>query len=174
MGDPDSFEHLMASFRRTAFKLEVRRSYGIASEDAAFQDFRNGREPGIDWLSDWLDSARRHTAAGKRIERVRVVDDPPSDFLRFELTITPHNLAAGEDIRYLSRDKAAQLSLPHQDFWIFDEATVLVVHFAGDDTFTGVESIKESSVVRRYLAAREAAWQHALPYASYLSSSSKP
>mgnify|MGYP006178464347 CR=1 FL=1 len=46
------------------------------------------------------------TSTGKRVERVRVVDDPPSDYLRFEISITPHNLAVGEDIRYLDRDLA--------------------------------------------------------------------
>jgi hypothetical protein len=158
----------MEHFRTAAFRLEVRRSYGVLSEDAAFQTFLDGGDPGIDWLSDWLDGARRKTAAGKRIERVRIIDEPPSDFLRFELSVTPHNLEAGEDIRYLPRGIAKELDIPNEDFWLFDATTVLILNFDDNDRFSGIEPVTESAKVAPYVSARDIAWQHAVPYRAYL------
>lgn len=168
MEDPTSFDYLMEHFRAAAFRLEVRQSYGVLSEDAAFQTFLDGGDPGIDWLSDWLDGARSKTAAGKRIERVRVIDEPPSDFLRFELSVTPHNLEAGEDIRYLPRAIADELDIPNEDFWLFDTTTVLILHFDDNDRFSDIEAITDPAKVAPYGAARDLVWQHALPYQTYL------
>ncbi|SDZ21145.1 hypothetical protein SAMN05444365_10785 [Micromonospora pattaloongensis] len=41
--DPDAFQRLFEDFQHAAFKLEVRRSYGLASEDEPFQTFRLGQ-----------------------------------------------------------------------------------------------------------------------------------
>jgi hypothetical protein len=159
----------MEHFRTAAFRLEVRRSYGIPSEDAAFQTFLAGDDPGADWLSDWLGGVREKTAAGRRIERVRVVDEPPSNFLRFELSVTPYNLEAGEDIRYLPRGAAEELALPNEDFWLFDARTVLILNFNDDDQFSGTKPITDPVKVAPYASAREVAWRNALSYQAYLS-----
>ncbi|WP_338423530.1 DUF6879 family protein [Streptomyces gobiensis] len=75
----------------------------------------------------WIRGCRRRcgrTGQGKRVEPVRLIDAPPSDFLRFELWGTPHNLSAGEDIRYLQRAEAKPLGLPEYDYWLFDSRIV--------------------------------------------------
>ncbi|MEU4237292.1 DUF6879 family protein [Actinoplanes sp. NPDC026619] len=172
MEETTSFDYLMEHFRIAAFRLEVRKSYGVLSEDAAFQKFLDGGDPGIDWLSDWLDGARKKTSIGKRIERVRIIDEPPSDFLRFELSITPHNLEAGEDIRYLPRKAARELDIPSEDFWLFDATTVLILNFDDNDRFSGIEPVTEPVKVAPYVSARDTAWQHAFSFRSYLSKDS--
>ncbi|WP_434740774.1 DUF6879 family protein [Micromonospora sp. SH-82] len=128
---------MFATFERTALKLEVRRNYRIPSEDHAFQEFLEGRAPGTDWLQPWLDLVAAQTAAGKRIKRIRIVDNPPSDYLRFEMAVTPHNLRAGEDIRYLSRRRVTTLALPDYDFWLLDAHTIVDLHFTDDDRYLG-------------------------------------
>ncbi|ROT32387.1 DUF6879 family protein [Micromonospora sp. HM5-17] len=161
VSDPDAFRKLFVDFEHTAFKFEVRRAYGLPSEDLPFQQFLNGEDPGVEWLRDWLDLMREQTSTGKRVERVRVVDDPPSDYLRFEIFITPHNIAAGEDIRYLDRARARELQLPNHDFWLFDSRTLAILHFGEDDAFLGFEMVEDTDELLRHCYWRDVAWTRA-------------
>ncbi|WKU07799.1 DUF6879 family protein [Micromonospora sp. HUAS LYJ1] len=164
--DPAAFQRLFSDFHHAAFKLEVRRSYGVPAEDEPFQVFLAGKDPGVDWLRPWLDLMRAETAKGKRVERVRVVDEPPSDYLRFEMSVTPHNLAAGEDIRYLDRRRATELTLPRYDFWLFDSQLVAFLHFTDDDRFVGFSTTDDPAEVLEHCQCRDRAWTRATPFST--------
>ncbi|MEU1604369.1 DUF6879 family protein [Micromonospora matsumotoense] len=164
--DPATFQRLFEDFHHAAFKLEVRRSYGVPSEDEPFQVFLAGRDPGVGWLRSWLDLMRAETAKGKRVERVRVVDEPPSDYLRFEMSVTPHNIAAGEDIRYLARRRATELALPQYDFWLFDSQLVAFLHFTDDDQFVGFSTTEDPAEVLKHCQCRDRAWTRATPFSA--------
>nr|MDT0662104.1 hypothetical protein [Micromonospora sp. DSM 115978] len=167
VSDPDAFQKLFLNFEHAAFKFEVRRAYGVRSEDLPFQQFLQGHDPGIEWLREWLDLMESQISTRKRVERVRVVDDPPSDYLRFEISITPHNLAVGEDIRYLDRDLAEELGLPHHDFWLFDSRKLAVLHFGDDDTFLGFETIDGVHDILQHCYWRDVAWTRAVRFTDY-------
>ncbi|MFF3129749.1 DUF6879 family protein [Streptomyces sp. NPDC057908] len=163
----EAFLRLFEDFAHSAFRLEVRTSYGIPDEDEPYRRFLAGEDPGLDWFAPWLDLMRAETRKGKRIERVRVIDTPPSDYLRFELWGTPHNLAAGEDIRYLGRDQAKELDLPDYDFWVFDSRAVARLQFGEHDRFLGVVLSDEPADVLRHVQWREVAWHHAITFEDY-------
>jgi hypothetical protein len=141
------FQH----YRRTAYRLETRSSYGMGEDEGRdFKEFLDGGRPTAQWMQPWLDTIKDRLSAGASMQRVRLVDSPPSDFLRFEMYITPINLTAGEDIRYLERSKAADLALPNYDYWIFDDTTVVIMHFGPDDQLQGVTIDEEPSIVHRH------------------------
>lgn len=159
---------LFRTFRATAWRLEVRTWYGVLADDRPYQDFLAGREPDLAWIAPWLDLMREQIRGrGKRVERVRVVDRPPSDFVRWEHYGNRWNAEVGEDIRYLTRELADSLHLPAYDFWIFDDAVVAFMVFAESGEFTGPVLIDDEAVVRQHLAYRDAAWQAATPYEQY-------
>ncbi len=82
------------------------------------------------------------------LRRARIVSEPASEYIKFEYEVTPTaNLAAGEQVRWLSRQKASDLALPGNDFWLFDDAAVLFNHFGGDGTAVGSELRTEPSVM---------------------------
>ncbi|MFW5420978.1 hypothetical protein J0910_30630 [Nocardiopsis sp. CNT-189] len=166
---PD-FDELFRSYRFTAWRLETRTSYGVAEEDGPYQEWLAGRDPGIAWFRPWLEMVRDQTGAGKRMERVRLIDDPPSDYLRWELWGTPYNIAAGEDIRYLDRGHPVVAELPEGDFWLFDGAVRADLHFDDDDRFLGVVLTEEPEAVLEAVRARDAAWHHALTFTGYTAS----
>ena len=163
----DDFIDLFRRFDHTAFRLEVRRSYGIVEEDEPYQRFLAGEDPGLDWFQTWLTLMRQVTSAGKRVERVRLIDEPPSDYLRFELWGTPYNLDAGEDIRYLSHEAGEKLDLPSYDYWLFDNRLVARVEFAADDQFLGATLSDDPEDVLRHAHYRDAAWHHAITFSRY-------
>ncbi|MFD4630573.1 DUF6879 family protein [Streptomyces sp. NPDC058284] len=75
----------------------------------------------------------------------------------------PSNVAAGEDIRHLTRSRAQELRLPSCDFWLFDSRLVARFAFDEDDTALGVYVTEDPTEVLAACQARDAAWHHATP-----------
>jgi len=85
MSDPALLDELFRTFASTAWRLEVRTSYGLIADDRPYQDFLAGRESDVSSLAPWFNLMRDQIRVrGKRVERVRVVDEPPSQYLRWE------------------------------------------------------------------------------------------
>ncbi|MEU4996575.1 DUF6879 family protein [Streptomyces sp. NPDC021622] len=160
----DEFDGMFTSFKHSAWRLETRRRYASDEVTETYAQFVRG-EP-VDWDLDdpWCVERREQTALGKRFERVRVLDEPPTEGQRYLLGNARRNTAAGERIHVLSRGKAEELQLPELDFWIFDSRVVALLHFDAADSMTGVELVTDPVEVVRYAQVREAAEHHAMPY----------
>jgi hypothetical protein len=113
----------------------------------------------MSWFDGWLAMIRQATAAGRRFARVRVVSLPLTDYSRFGLYCSGYTTAAGEDIRYLRRDDAADL--PDYDYWLFDSRLLVRMRFAADETFLGGEVIEDAGEIVRHNYWRDVAWHRA-------------
>ncbi|MFF0183578.1 DUF6879 family protein [Streptomyces sp. NPDC005244] len=164
MVDRDTFRRLFETFEHTAWRLETRRGYASDREDPDFQAFLETGCAPFDDTEPWFKNIRRQTAAGKRVGRVRIADNPPTQNQRFLLDYARHSAAAGEDMRYLWRRDADRAGLPAEDFWLFDSRIVALFHFDDADAMTGIELITEPAALVRYSIARDAAMHHAIPY----------
>src|SRR5262249_19564591 len=115
------------------------------------------------WFADWPEWIVQQRAAGRDVGRVRVLTDPLTDYLRFELSITPVAVQAGENIRLLRPGRFAELGVPREDFWLFDDTTVALLHF-GDDGVAGAEIITEVPRVASFRERQRLTWDAADPY----------
>jgi hypothetical protein len=113
----------------------------------------------MSWFDGWLTMIRQATAVGRRFARVRVVSLPLTDYSRFGLYCSGYTTAAGEDIRYLRRDDAADL--PDYDYWLFDSRLLVRMRFAEDETFLGGEVIEDAGEIVRHNYWRDVAWHRA-------------
>jgi hypothetical protein len=102
------------------------------------------------------------------MQRVHVVSEPLSDYLRFEITGYRLNVEAGEEVRILPRQATAGLDLPDHDFWLFDGQQVVCMHYDADGAFLGAEQIDDPGAAARYGAWRETAHGAAIPYDRYV------
>ncbi|WP_226966697.1 DUF6879 family protein [Streptomyces phaeolivaceus] len=164
----DEFDRLFTQFKHTAWRLESRRRYASDEVTETYAQFVAG-DP-VDWEgrdAEWCAERREQTALGKRFERVRVVDMPPTPGQLYLLDNARRNSAVGEHIRQLRRVDADRLHLPHEDFWIFDSRLVALLHFDGADNLVNVELITEPVEVNRYVQARDAAEHFAVPYEEF-------
>ncbi|MFI0964638.1 DUF6879 family protein [Streptomyces sp. NPDC021080] len=159
--------HLFAEFEHTAWRLEQRRRYATDLNSPRWAAFQAGEDITAAPDNAWRQNVRKQTAQGKRFERVRVVDDPPTEGQRFLLAAGLTNVAAGEDIRNLYRADAAQLRLPDFDFWLFDSRTLLRFEFDNADTTLGVYVIEDPAEVLAACQARDAAWHYAVHTAEF-------
>ncbi|MEV5941304.1 DUF6879 family protein [Streptomyces sp. NPDC051994] len=166
--DLDEFDQLFSVFKHTAWRLETRRRYASDELTDTYAQFRRG-EP-VDWTGadlEWCADRREQTAQGKRFERVRIVDSPPTPGQLYLLENARRNAAVGEDMRNLWRGNANDLHLPDEDFWLFDSRMAALLNFDDADNLINVELITEPAAVLRYCQARDAAWHHAVPYETF-------
>ncbi|WP_067964076.1 DUF6879 family protein [Nocardiopsis trehalosi] len=163
---PAITEFFADGFEHTAWRMETRRAYGVASETEDFQRWLRGEHVLSDPGRPWLRTIRKLTSSGKRVERVRLLDDPPTDYQRWILEDVSDNIDAGEDIRYLPRAEAVRLPhAPHRDFWLFDSRMAGVFHFDGDRSL-GMELTDDPATVLAGCQIRDAAWHYARPVAA--------
>ena len=112
------------------------------------------------WFQNWLSMIRAATAEGRRFSRVRVVSMPLTDYSRFGVFCSQYTNAAGEEIRYLTRDQA--YDLPDYDYWLFDSRLLVKMHFDTEENFLGGEVIKDPAVIVQHGYWRDAAWHSAV------------
>lgn len=158
----DSLRALFRSFEHTAFRLEVRDRYEVTYEAEPYRRFMTGEHIHLGFLQAWLDLMVSLKAERKRIERVRVVSRPHSDYTRYGLWQAEHNISAGEDIRYL--DRASALDLPSHDYWLFDSCRLYVMRFGPRDELLGAEAVTDATSIVQHCYWRDAAWHFAVPF----------
>ncbi|MFE2352196.1 DUF6879 family protein [Kitasatospora cineracea] len=164
----EQFAHFFGDgFQHTAWRLESRRGYASDRAGAGYQRWARGDDPQTDPNRPWCQGIAAQTAAGKRVERVRIADEPITDGQAYLLAVGWANTSAGEDIRHLLRPTADSLGLPRRDFWLFDSKVVLDMHFDNADTYLGAELVTDPLAVLEACQIRDAAWHHAVPRAEF-------
>ena len=152
---------LFGRFEHTCFRLETRQRYEEPGEAGPLRSFLAGQEPATYPAKEaWLAVVRAGVAAGKVLQRVHVVSEPLTDYLRFEIGWSYQlNAGAGEDIR-ISRAAAA---LPADDYWLFDSRALARLHYDDDGALTGVELTADPAVVVQAGYWRDVALHLAVP-----------
>lgn len=163
----EAFEDLFRAFRRQAFHLEVQDSYRTPDESGPFQLFLSGEPDDFAWHRPWLKLVREVTGTGKCIRRARVVTVPHVDYTRWGLTVAPQNIAAGEDIRWLPRHLADANNLGSDDYWLFDDVTVVFTVFEPSGRFAGGAATTDPVIVERCRTVRDRVWDAAIPHDQY-------
>lgn len=163
----EEFENMFKSLQHTAFRLETRRKYRSDEQTETYRRFAAGLDPEWDVDDPWCRSRREQSALGKRFERVRIMDNPPTLGQRYLLNNAERNGKVGEDIRYLWRADAERLGLPAEDAWLFDSRVIALLHFDADDDLTHIELITDPVRVARACQERDAAWHFALPHREF-------
>jgi hypothetical protein len=156
----DDFDQLFHTFEHTAFRLEVRDRYSVPYEVESLREFLAGEPDERIWKRPWLEMIRKVTSEGKRVERVRVVSLPLTDYSRYGLWSCQTNNKAGEDIRYLTRDQAE--GLPNYDYWLFDSRKLVHMHFDDEDHYLGAEVIEAPAVIVEHNYWRDMAWHRSV------------
>jgi hypothetical protein len=166
----EEFHDLFRTAERSVLRLEMRRHTNISSEQEDLRMFLAGERPEAhDWLPNWwTEMVSAHKAAGHPFRRVRVMDDPLTAYNRYMIWTTSRNVAVGEDIRFLSRDKANELDLPDHDFWVYDSARLAELRFTDDGRVVGYDLFTDRDSVARHEEWINRAFEAATPYADYV------
>lgn len=161
--DPELDAHIFAA-RRYAWRWEQQPVYFIGHEQAKVDAFLAGRPESP---LDNKDMAAFYSAVttlththGVAVGRVRVVDEPATDYQRWLEWMDQFNRQAGEVIHHLPRPLLRQMGRPpfepDADWWLIDGEKILLMHYAPDGsgrrvppgTRTKVELIEGGPEVR--------------------------
>jgi hypothetical protein len=162
----DEFQALFAADWLSAWRWECQGIYHEPNEQEPLRRFLAGESDNHSWYR-WPDRVRAWVEEGRRIGRVRMLTEPLTDYLRFEISITPPALEAGEDIQFLGQERALELGAPVDDFWMFDDTIVVAMTF-DDRGVSGAELITDSDAVRRYAEWKAVATREAVPYGALI------
>lgn len=161
------FEELPYQVKREALHLNLRDAYGTATELPQLARWKAGQVDDFAWLRPWCDLMRASTAAGKVFRRVNVVSEPLSDYQRWSLTVEAPMVAAGQDIRWVSRRNVSTLLFPGNDFWLFDDELVVFLHYTGTGLNADFEPCTDPAVIQRCRDSFEAVWPLGVPHREY-------
>ncbi|MGQ4619086.1 DUF6879 family protein [Nocardia sp. R7R-8] len=93
----------------------------------------------------------------------------PAERKKYLLALSRHNVAAGEDIRYLVRRDADPSDSATEDFWLFDERAVAFSLFDARGFWVGAALTDEPVIVAHAhaVAIRDRVWSAAIPFEEY-------
>lgn len=159
---PLSEAEFAAQFTRfddEALRLELQPMYAEPGEAEAVARYMAGdpQDPTqVPGLSDWCQQVEALTRRGKRIERVRVHEHPPTDYQRWERWIGQWNTRAGERINYMTRSRAHEIGLLPQagdtDWWLLDSSELIVMRFDASGARRETALVTDAEAVDRACA----------------------
>lgn len=130
----DEFSRQLREYSSTAYRFELQPFYTVEGEQESFRAFLDGRPVSpLEVAEDraWLEMVRKQAAEGKRMARVRVHSNPPTDYQRWMRWRGAFNERAGESLHYLTVQQATAAGILSgvalRDWWFFDGARLMVL-----------------------------------------------
>ena len=158
----------LRTFDRTAFRLELQNEYDEPAGTVARFLAGNPQDPDdVPEFREWATTIRSLTDQGKRIERVRVHHDPPSDYQRWERWAAQQTTAAGEVIRYMTRQRAHEVGLlpmaGPDDWWLLDDDRLVIMKFGSGGRLVASHLVTDPEYVSRARRWRDLAVHYSAP-----------
>jgi hypothetical protein len=166
---PAGLDELFTSFQHEALHLEMRDAYGTEVELPHLRRWLAGEPDDTEWLQAWFELVRAGTAAGKSFRRARIVSEPVTEYQRWVLQDSHLYVEAGEDIRWIPRDRVSSIALPGNDFWLFDDSIVVFLIFAGNGLVVDRQSTTDPETIQLCRSAFEAVWKLSISNSDYQS-----
>lgn len=164
--DGDAWLTFFDSFTREAFRLETHPVYDMANEQEEYQQFLSSGQLHISEHDSWLTRVRHYRATGRWVGRVHVVSRPLTDYLRYEFAAYRYSVQAGEDVRVLDLTDQGNPGLPTQDFWLFDESSVVRMDYDEHGKQLGRELLEDTDPAP-YVVWKNTALAYAQPFLEY-------
>ena len=172
LGDRE-FNRLFLEFQYTAYRLEVLQRYDVSYEEDEFSRFLAGESRGeFPGISEWINgTVAKAVAGGKRMHRVHVVEEPLSDYVRFECAWAyEHTVSAGEEVRIWPVPEGEwPAEIPRYDYWLFDSSRLVAMHYEDDGRFASAEMVEDANQIVRANRWRDIAVESSMPYRGFAS-----
>lgn len=165
--DREAFGTLFTAVRKSWFRLETLQRYDAEDEREEFAAFLRG-EPVDLTPGPWQDMIRKHVEAGRRLARVHVIEEPHSDYIRYELAGYPVNVDAGEDVRVIPVQSGEwPPGVPRHDYWLFDDHDLWLMGYDTGGALRYVEQVDDPDTIAAHRRWRDTAHTLSIPLADY-------
>lgn len=163
------FGKLFDRFGHSAFRLETLDHYSVPDEADEYRRFISG-----EWLpkstgEEWCQLVGENVQLGRVMERVRVISNPLTSYMKFEIDWRyVYSSAAGERISLLEKSKIPKGLSGIDDYWLFDESVVIWMRYGTNGHFLRAEKETDLEVISRCQQTRTSLLSMATPMRQYL------
>jgi hypothetical protein len=156
-------------FRHRVFRLETLDFYDAPNEHEPYARFLAGEHVDPAWRKPWQGLVAGVLESGRFMQRVHVVSEPVTDYVRFSLLHGyPYSVQAGEDIRILGRARSGGMC-SRGDWWLFDDTPAAVLVYDSSGTVERVEMHENPVLLAGLCKVRDEALRLAVPLTQYVS-----
>ena len=169
------FDRRFAMVRSQFFKLERRQSYDVTS-DPYFRLWREGKKTqaiatwqrSADFIAEQAELVQPALARGVRLIRVRVYDEPLTEYLKYEFETYRVSARLGQEIRCVkAADVRAAFALTDvADFVMFDDDFAIIDHHDAKGVAHGGYAIKDPKKLVELKTLRDLLIRRSAPCAS--------
>ena len=152
----DEFDKAFDSFAKRAFRFEALPFYDIEEEHEAFAAFKAGRPVELAAQKSWRTFLRECQRDAKTVERVRVITEPLTDYLRFEWRYgyVP-SMRAGELIYAIAAKQFGDTLADIPDFWLFDDHQLIFLRYDEKGRFIEAAECTDADTLATYVELRD-------------------
>jgi hypothetical protein len=166
LADP-AFERLFTDVRRSWFRLETLQRYDVPYERQPFAAFLRG-EPIDTAPGPWQAMIREHVAAKRKLTRVHVIEEPLTDYIRYELAAYAPNAEAGEHVRVIAVPRGAwPTGIPRHDYWLFDDERLWLMDYDATGAFDAARHVDDPAAVEQHRQWRDTALARSISLTDY-------
>ena len=148
---------------KDAFRLETLSVYSIPEEEKYLQLYYNGKPlpPQECCMTEWHTMLTKAKERGASFKRLRSLPESFNNYIRAEIEWGYiYNAEFGENIRMITpsliKEKVSKEKLV--DFWIFDNASVLLMNYDTEGHFLGSNLVDDFREVDKYIKIKELLW----------------
>ena len=157
---------------RSVFRLEAIPVYKVPEDLILFEKWKQGRLELDARSKEWLKNLKKTSQRGVKIQRVRVVPLPLSDYIRYEIDFWKNSVKCGEEILSLkSKDYGKiikNLDFTPKDFWMFDDKALIIFLYDSRGDFVREESIPNKATIKRYAELKRKLLERAVQMDKFL------
>jgi len=164
----EDFNQLFRDFERSAFHLEMQDVYRVAEEVEPLRRWLSNEPDDYAWIREWHELIKAATSAGKSVVRARIISEPVTDYVRFEHAMARFNVAAGEELYWVPRQRTAGIELPEHDYWLLDNKTVAFNIFSDDGSSFGARLVHDPATVAQCCRVRDQVLAVGVPHETYV------
>lgn len=152
---------------KSAFRLETLPQYLVPQEAERFAAWRAGEQLPLRTPENnkWLAELKRMTDSGIRWYRVHILDQPLSDYSRYEINSYLTSQLAGQQTYLVDRDVQPDLADLHEDFWLYDDEIAVRMLYDEEGRFLRPEMANN---LQAYREIRDTVMKYAEPLDDYV------
>lgn len=148
-----NFDDAWNNATASIIRLETLPIYEIPAEMVRFEKFKRGLPYLDDELNAWKNRLKETAQCGIKIERYRVVDEPISDYLKYEFDYWKKTMDSQHVFTIKRKDYLPIVKNDNgfsTDFWMFDQKIVYRMNYSPKGLFLNGTFESDGKTIQRY------------------------
>lgn len=167
---PGAFDELLRGARRRIFRVEALPEYNVPADHAIFEKFISGIPlPPVTCSTtmQWFGSIKNHSERGVRFQRLRLVPEKVTPYLRYEIDwCYTYSKDFGEETRF--QPIVATRQALRTDFYVVDDSQLIHIEYGPGGVWLGFAIERDIAYARELILESSRLWDMAIKLEDFL------